>query len=119
MPPFTWPASPHEDSFDRILQTNVFGTYNIYKAARTQGCPRVVFASSLHVTGSYDASERISPELPVRPDSFYGASKAWGESLGRLYTARHRVHRRLRDLGDPAWLVGSRPGRAARLPAAR
>ena len=151
---------PHEDSFDRILETNVVGTYNVYQAARKQGCPRVVLASSLHVTGFYDASERISPRMPVRPDSFYGVSKACGESLGRLYAdkhglqvvcvrigtfaerptalrhlstwlsprrrgavlalpggARHRVHRGVRDLGDPAWLVGPRPGRAARLPA--
>jgi uronate dehydrogenase len=80
---------PHEDSFDRILETNVVGTYNVYEAARKHGCPRVVFASSLHVTGFYDASERISPEMPVRPDSFYGVSKACGESLGRLYADKH------------------------------
>jgi uronate dehydrogenase len=80
---------PHEDSFDRILQTNLVGTYNVYEAARKQGCPRVVLASSLHVTGFDDASERISPELPARPDSFYGASKAWAESLGRLYADKH------------------------------
>jgi uronate dehydrogenase len=80
---------PHEDSFDRILETNVAGTYNVYEAARKQGCPRVVFASSLHVTGFYDAGERISPELPVRPDSFYGVSKACGENLGRLYADKH------------------------------
>jgi uronate dehydrogenase len=61
---------PHEDSFDRTLETNVVGTYNLYEAARQQACPRVVFASSLHVTGFYDASERISPQMPVRPDSF-------------------------------------------------
>jgi uronate dehydrogenase len=78
-----------EDSFDRILETNVAGTYNLYEAARQQGCPRVVFASSLHVTGFYDASERISPQMPVRPDSFYGVSKACGESLGRLYADKH------------------------------
>jgi uronate dehydrogenase len=76
---------PQEDSFDRILETNVAGTYNLYEAARQQGCPRVVFASSLHVTGFYDTSERISPAMPVRPDSLYGVSKACGESLGRLY----------------------------------
>jgi NAD dependent epimerase/dehydratase family len=80
---------PHEDSFDRMLQTNVVGTYNVYQAACKQGCPRVVFASSLHVTGFYDAGERISPELPVRPDSFYGVSKACGENLGRLYADKH------------------------------
>ena len=28
---------PHEDSFDRILETNVAGTYNVYEAARKQG----------------------------------------------------------------------------------
>jgi len=80
---------PHEDGFDRILETNVAGTYNVYEAARNQGCPRVVFASSLHVTGFYEASERISPEMPVRPDSFYGVSKACGENLGRLYADKH------------------------------
>jgi uronate dehydrogenase len=80
---------PQEDSFDRILETNVVGTYNVFEAARNQGCPRVVFASSLHVTGFYDAGERISPELPVRPDSFYGVGKACGENLGRLYADKH------------------------------
>lgn len=80
---------PQEDSFDRILQTNIAGTYNVYEAARKQGCARVVFASSLHVTGFYDASDRISPEMPVRPDSFYGFGKACGENLGRLYADKH------------------------------
>ena len=80
---------PHEDSFDRIQETNIFGTYNIYEAAHQQGRPRVVFASSLHVTGFYDASDRISPEMPVRPDSFYGVGKACGENLGRLYADKH------------------------------
>jgi hypothetical protein len=48
-------------------------------------------ASSLHVTGFYDAAERIGPEEPVRPDSFYGVSKACGENLGRLYADKHRL----------------------------
>ena len=80
---------PQEDSFDRILETNVAGTYNVYEGARKQGCARVVFASSLHVTGFYDAGECISPEMPVRPDSFYGVGKACGENLGRLYADKH------------------------------
>jgi uronate dehydrogenase len=80
---------PHEDSFHRILETNVVGTYNVYEAARNHGCPRVVFASSLHVTGFYDADEHINPEMPVRPDSFYGVGKACGENLGRLYADKH------------------------------
>ena len=35
---------------------------------------------------------RISPELPVRPDSFYGVGKACGENLGRLYADKHGLH---------------------------
>jgi uronate dehydrogenase len=80
---------PHEDTFERTLQTNVVGTFNVFEAARHAGCPRVVFASSLHVTGFYDATEHISPEVPVRPDSFYGVGKACGENLGRLYADKH------------------------------
>lgn len=80
---------PQEDTFDRILQTNVVGTFNAFEAARRQGCARVVLASSLHVTGFYDAGQRISPQAPVRPDSFYGLGKACGENLGRLYADKH------------------------------
>jgi uronate dehydrogenase len=80
---------PHQDTFERISQTNIVGTFNAFEAARRQGCARVVVASSLHVTGFYDATERISPESPVRPDSFYGVGKACGENLGRLYADKH------------------------------
>jgi uronate dehydrogenase len=30
---------PHEDSFHRILETNVVGTYNVYEAAPQAGLP--------------------------------------------------------------------------------
>ncbi len=82
---------PHEDEFQRILQTNMVGTYNVFEAARAQGCKRVVFASSLHVTGFYQADERIGPDVPLRPDSFYGLGKAFAENLGRLYADRHAL----------------------------
>lgn len=28
---------PHEDTFERVLETNVVGTYNVFEAARRQG----------------------------------------------------------------------------------
>ena len=37
------------------------------------------------MTGFYPASQRIGPDDPVRPDSLYGVSKAFGEALGRMY----------------------------------
>jgi uronate dehydrogenase len=82
---------PREDGFERILETNVVGTYHVFEAARRQGCTRVVLASSLHVTGFYRAEERVDPNAPPRPDSFYGVGKVTAENLGRLYADKHRI----------------------------
>jgi uronate dehydrogenase len=81
----------HEDSFERILETNIVGTYHLFEAARRQGCSRVVLASSLHVTGFYEAGDHVGPDVPLRPDSFYGVGKAFAENLGRLYADKHGV----------------------------
>ncbi|NNN34599.1 NAD(P)-dependent oxidoreductase, partial [Streptomyces sp. S3(2020)] len=40
-----------EASFDKILRANIEGTYNLYEAAREEGVPRIVFASSNHAVG--------------------------------------------------------------------
>jgi NAD+ dependent glucose-6-phosphate dehydrogenase len=86
-------------SWDELLPANVIGVHNVFEAARRAGVHRVVFASSNHVMGMYmwDADRFTDPErpdelpvdAPIRPDSLYGASKAWGEALGRLYAERH------------------------------
>ena len=78
-------AIPDEDTFPRLLRANIVGTYHVFEAARRCGVRRVVFASTNHVTGFYPASQRIGPDDPVRPDSLYGVSKAFGEALGRMY----------------------------------
>jgi uronate dehydrogenase len=78
-------AIPDEDTFARLLDANVVATYNVFEAARRQGVRRVVFASTNHVTGFYPAAQRIGPDDPIRPDSLYGVSKAFGEALGRMY----------------------------------
>jgi len=78
--------APWED----ILQANIIGTYNVYEAARRAGTNTVVFASSNHATGFYE-KERVytTPEMPARPDSYYGVSKCFGEDLGRYYVDAH------------------------------
>jgi nucleoside-diphosphate-sugar epimerase len=86
-------------SWEELLPANVIGAYHAFEAARRAGVRRVVFASSNHAMGMYmhdddrfaDASQPddVGTEAPIRPDSLYGASKAWGEALGRLYSERH------------------------------
>jgi uronate dehydrogenase len=41
------------------------------------------------VTGFYPVDETITAQAPSRPDGLYGASKAYGELLGRLYYEKH------------------------------
>ena len=86
-------------TFEDLVGPNLVGAYNAFEAARRSGVRRVVFASSNHVMGMYqwDADRfadparphRVAADDPVRPDSLYGASKAWGEALGRMYAERH------------------------------
>jgi uronate dehydrogenase len=80
-----------EQPFDAILQANIVGVYNLYEAARQHDVRRIVFASSNHVTGYYRQDEVIDPTMPVRPDGYYGVSKAFGESLSRFYFDRYGI----------------------------
>jgi nucleoside-diphosphate-sugar epimerase len=76
-----------EASWEQVHAANIVGTRNVFEAARLAGVPRVVFASTNHVMGMYDRDRSwpIHPDQPVRPDSHYGASKAYGEALARYY----------------------------------
>jgi uronate dehydrogenase len=78
-----------EQSWDRILKANIIGCYNLFEAARRKKVKRVVFASSNHAVGFYPRQRKIGIDEPVRPDSRYGVSKAFGEALGALYAYKH------------------------------
>jgi uronate dehydrogenase len=78
-----------EGPWETILQANIIGCYNLFEAARRRGVARIVFASSNHAVGFYPRQRRIGIEAPVRPDSRYGVSKAFGEALAALYAYKH------------------------------
>jgi uronate dehydrogenase len=80
-----------EHPFEQVLPANIVGTYHVYEAARRHGVRRIVFASSNHVTGFYRQDEVIDARAPVRPDGYYGLSKAFGENLAQFYWDRHGV----------------------------
>ena len=85
-----------EGAFEDVLAVNVRGTERVLQAARDSGVPRVVLASSNHAAGLYDRGDAgpdgLADDVPPRPDSYYGWSKAAMESLGRLYHDRHGLH---------------------------
>lgn len=74
-----------EADFHDLTEANILGTYHVLEAARRAGVRRVVYASSNRLTGSYAAGDLVAPNMPPRPDGFYGVSKVAGEALCRLY----------------------------------
>ena len=89
-----------EGPFLPIVQANIVGTWNLYEAARRQRVRRIVFASSNHVTGFYRQDEVITPQDPVRPDGYYGISKAFGENLSRFYFDRYGIETACMRIGS-------------------
>ena len=82
-------GQPNEADWETVRDRNITGTYNLFEAARRQGVKRVVFASSNHAVGFYRREQVIDSNVTPLPDSFYGVSKAFGESLGALYSRKH------------------------------
>lgn len=73
------------------FQTNVAGTFYVLEAARFFDVEQVLFASSI---GSYgqDVQGNVVDDYTIqRPDTMYGASKLFGETLGRYYKKRYKM----------------------------
>jgi len=60
-------------------------------AAKEAGVRRIVYASTCHVVHVKTATHAIDADDPLQPDSMYGASKAFGEVLGRFYHDRFGI----------------------------
>lgn len=93
-------TSAVQSSWDDVLSSNLIGTRNVFEAARLAGVGQVIFASSNHAIGTYE-TENV-PELwdlhdprqwdhtaEIRPDSYYGVSKVYGEAMARYYVDHH------------------------------
>ncbi len=90
-----------DSDWEEILKNNIIGTRNVYECARKFGVKRVILASSNHVTGGYEgvppvlhtrnSGVVIGPSDPIRPDSDYGTSKAFGEAIARKYFELHGI----------------------------
>ena len=78
-----------EAEWERILQGNIVGCYNVFEAARRNGVKRMLFATSNHAVGFYRRDETIDHTVYPRPDGRYGLSKVFGEQLGSLYADKY------------------------------
>ncbi|QLH82021.1 NAD-dependent epimerase/dehydratase family protein [Halosimplex pelagicum] len=92
-------------SWEDVNEPNLDGMYNALEAAREAEVETFVYGSTNHVMGMYeldntpeiyygDADVMIDHTDPVRPDSIYGATKSFGEDLGRYYVEQHEYPKR-------------------------
>lgn len=88
-----------EASYEEIRTANIDGTYHVYEAARRAGVRRVVYASSNHIVGFHPASEILDETASLRPDTYYGVSKAFGEATASLYHDKWGVESVLLRIG--------------------
>ena len=95
----------------------------MFDAARRAGVPRVVYGGSNHAIGFTPRSELLPADGPLRPDTNYGVSKAFGEVVGRFYADRYGMRVACLRIGScddrprtPRWLsTWLSPGDAVRL----
>ena len=70
-------------TWESLLSANIIGTYNTFVAAKSAGCRRVIYASSIHAVSGYPADVQVKTSEPVNPGDLYGVSKCFGEALAR------------------------------------
>lgn len=79
-----------DQPFEDVIGPNIRGLYHVFEAARREKA-RVVFASSNHAIGFHERTTALDSDCALRPDTYYGLSKAYGELMGGLYFDKHGV----------------------------
>jgi nucleoside-diphosphate-sugar epimerase len=77
--------SPEAAFYPSLLENNIKGVFNVFRAAKDAGCRRVVFASSVHAVLGYSRDLPVPTDVPVRPVNLYGASKCFGEAIAAAF----------------------------------
>jgi len=81
-----------EAKFEDLVKPNLIGTYNVFEAARlVKGVKRVIFASSVHAINAYPHRHEVTGKETPMPLDFYGATKAFGESLCSVFSHKRSL----------------------------
>ncbi len=78
-------AATTADFYGSLLDNNIKAVYNIMRAAKDQGCQRVIFASSIQVIEGYPLDIQARPEMPMKPMNLYAAAKGFAELMGHYF----------------------------------
>lgn len=82
------PNAPKES----LIPNNIIATENVFQAAATAGCRRLIFAGSVMAVDGYRPEfAPLAADLPPKPNTLYGATKAVGEELGRTLALKSGI----------------------------
>jgi nucleoside-diphosphate-sugar epimerase len=102
--------SPAAD-WPRLTRLNLDLLLNVMEATVQQRCRRFVFASSNWVLSGHRGGEGpLAPETPPNPVTPYGATKLFGERLGKSFAERRGLSVICFRIGYCQRQPGNRPG---------
>lgn len=78
-------ANASADFYESLLDNNIKACYNMFRAAKDQGCRRVIWASSIQVIEGYPLDVQAKPDSPIKPMNMYAAAKAFGEATAHTF----------------------------------
>jgi threonine 3-dehydrogenase len=82
---------PSEKKTWASFQSNVVGTFNVLEAARLEKVDQVIYSSTI-ATYSKDIQSNVIDDFTLqRPTTMYGATKVFGELLGRVYARKYGI----------------------------
>ena len=103
-----WRYAPWPD----LWRDNVDALLNVFEAAARNGPMRVVFASSASVMDEYFWQQgTLGTGLVENPSTAYGASKAFGERIGKYFSAHRGLSVICLRIGDVLVGEGETPDR--------
>jgi threonine 3-dehydrogenase len=73
------------------FQSNVVGTFNVLEAARLEKADKLIYSSTIATYGKDIQSNVIDDFTLQRPTTMYGATKVFGELLGRVYARKFGI----------------------------
>lgn len=73
------------------FQSNVVGTFHVMEAARLEKVAKVIYSSTIATYGKDIHSNVIDDDTLQRPTTMYGATKVFGELLGRVYARKFGI----------------------------
>ena len=99
-------AEPDEADFlDKLIEPNVRGLYNVCNAARLQGVPKLILASTVQLIAGHPKDKLVRLEDGARPINHYALTKLWAEGMGEMYARAYGLSVIAARLG---WLPRSR-----------